>query len=54
MLFTCNYCGSPNMPGSRSCNRPLCKEKELQRQTEEKVRELGLNTFYPRTRPWTS
>lgn len=40
LLFHCIHCGSGSM--TETCNRPLCREKEAQRQTVLKCAELGI------------
>ena len=42
MLFNCEHCLSPVAPGNRICNRPLCKEREVERQSVLKCQELGI------------
>lgn len=42
MLFNCKFCTSPVSPGTEICNRPLCKERELERQSVLQCQVLGI------------
>jgi len=52
MLFKCQHCTAPVLPGVEVCNRPLCRQRERERQTNLKCREFGMPPYYREARPF--
>ena len=47
MLFTCEYCRTPIAPGRRTCRRTECVTRDVERQSRDKARELGMHYPFP-------
>jgi hypothetical protein len=45
MINHCRHCGTLTAKVDEICTRPQCREKELERQTALKCRDLGIGQF---------